>query len=68
MYLHGMPGIFGGIVAIGLVASPEWQMTGIAISVVFAVVAGIVVGFITSKLGRKETPYDDKEEFVIPEQ
>lgn len=66
--LHGMPGVFGGIVAIGLVASPVWQITGIVISVVFAVIAGVGVGFITSKLGRKETPYDDKEEFVIPKQ
>ena len=63
--LHGMPGLFGGIVAIGLVTSPFWQLTGIIISVVFAVIAGIIIGLITSKLGRKETPYDDKEEFDV---
>lgn len=65
--LHGMPGLFGGIAAIGLVASPLWQLTGIIISVILAVIAGIVVGFIASRLGRKETPYDDKEEFDISE-
>ena len=65
--LHGMPGLFGGIVAIGLVASPLWQLTGIIISVILAVIAGIVVGFIASRLGRKETPYDDREEFEVPE-
>jgi ammonium transporter Rh len=65
--LHGMPGLFGGIVAIGLVASPLWQLTGIIISVIFAVVAGLVVGFIASRLGRKEIPYDDEEEFAISE-
>jgi hypothetical protein len=28
---------------------------------------GIIAGLIASRLGRKETPYDDKEEFIIPE-
>lgn len=65
--LHGMPGLFGGIVAIGLVASPLWQLTGIIISVILALIAGLVVGFIASRLGRKEIPYDDKEEFAISE-
>ena len=61
--LHGMPGVFGGLVALGLVEFPLWQLTGTVLSVIFAVIMGIVVGFIASQLGRKETPYDDKEEF-----
>ena len=61
--LHGMPGIFGGLIAMVLVASPLWQLVGILLSVAFAIIMGIVVGFITSKLGRKETPYVDAEEF-----
>jgi ammonium transporter Rh len=65
--LHGIPGVLGGIVAIGLVASPVWQIVGILISVVFAVMTGVIVGFITSKLAKKETLYDDKEEFDIPQ-
>ena len=65
--LHGMPGIIGGIAALGLVASPLWQLTGIIISVIFALIAGIVVGFIASRLGRKELPYDDLEELGAPE-
>jgi len=65
--LHGMPGILGGIIALGLVASPLWQLVGIITSVIFAITMGIVVGFITSKLGRKETPYDDTEEFGTSE-
>lgn len=64
--LHGIPGVFGGIVAIGLVTAPIWQIMGIVISVVFALIAGIVVGLIASMLGRKATPYDDEEEFEIP--
>ena len=65
--LHGMPGVFGGLVALGLVSSPLWQLTGIIISVIFAITMGIVVGFIASRLGRKTTPYDDKEEFELSE-
>jgi len=65
--LHGMPGVFGGIIALGLVASPLWQLMGIIMSVIFAITTGIVVGFIASRLGRKDTPYDDKEEFELSE-
>jgi ammonium transporter Rh len=65
--LHGMTGVFGGLIALGLVASPLWQLTGVLITVIFAIVMGIIVGFVTSRLGRKETPYDDKEEFCVSE-
>ncbi len=61
--LHGMPGVFGGLAALGLVASPKWQLTGTILTVIFATIMGIVVGFIATHLGRKETPYYDKEEF-----
>jgi len=63
--LHGMPGVFGGLVAMTLVALPLWQLTGIVLTVIFALTMGVIVGFIVSKLGRKETPYDDKEEFIL---
>ena len=62
--LHGMPGVFGGLVAMALVASPLWQLTGIIVSVASAVMMGIIVGFIVSRLGRKQTPYEDKDEFL----
>jgi len=61
--LHGMPGVFGGLVAMALVSFPLWQFTGIVLTVVFALIMGIIVGFIVSKLGRKEIPYDDTGEF-----
>jgi ammonium transporter Rh len=61
--LHGMPGVFGGLVAMVFVAVPLWQLAGVVSTVVFAVVMGIIVGFIVSRLGRKESPYEDKEEF-----
>ncbi len=63
--LHGMPGLFGGLVAMALVAFPLWQLAGIGLTVVFAVTAGVVVGFVVSRLGGKETPYEDKDEFVL---
>ena len=61
--LHGMPGVFGGLVAMALVSFPLWQFTGIVLTVVFALIMGITVGFIVSKLGRIEIPYDDTGEF-----
>lgn len=63
--LHGMTGVFGGLAAIGIVAFPLWQTAGVVITVVFAVVMGLIVGFIASRLGKKETPYDDEEEFLL---
>jgi ammonium transporter Rh len=65
--LHGMPGVFGGLVALAFVAAPLWQLTGIGLTLVLAVTTGLAVGFIVSRLGNKETPYDDKEEFILPE-
>src|SRR4030065_2039672 len=63
--LHGMPGIFGGLIALGLVASPMWQIAGVTISVVLALIMGLIVGFIASRLGRKEITYDDKEAVLL---
>jgi ammonium transporter Rh len=63
--LHGMPGVFGGLAALGLVASPTWQLTGTILTVIFATIMGIVVGFMATHLGRKKAPYDDKEEFEV---
>jgi ammonium transporter Rh len=65
--LHGMPGVFGGLVAMTLVAFPLWQLTGIVMTVVIAVTMGVIVGFIVSRIGRKQTPYDDKDEFYNSE-
>jgi ammonium transporter Rh len=65
--LHGMPGVFGGLVALAFVAAPVWQVAGIGIAVILAVASGLAVGFIVSRLCRKETPYNDQEEFILPE-
>ena len=60
-----MPGVFGGLVAMALVAFPLWQLAGIMLTVILAVTMGVAVGFIVSRLGRKQTPYEDKDEFLI---
>ena len=62
--LHGMPGVFGGLLAMTLVVAPLWQLAGIVVTVALGVTMGIIVGFIVSKLGRKQTPYEDKDEFL----
>jgi uncharacterized membrane-anchored protein YhcB (DUF1043 family) len=46
-----------------LMTSPLWQLAGIVLTVSFAVTMGIIVGFIVSRMGTKEEPYDDQEEF-----
>lgn len=65
--LHGMPGIFGGLVALAIVAAPLWQLTGVILTVIFAITMGIITGFVASRLGGKEKPYDDSEEFIVSE-
>ena len=64
--LHGMPGVFGGLVAAALVAAPLWQLTGIFSTVILAITMGVTVGFIVSRFGIKQTPYEDKDEFLNP--
>jgi ammonium transporter Rh len=66
--LHGMPGVFGGLVAMMLVAAPLWQLTCIAVTVGLAVTTGLAVGFVVSRAGRKEAAYDDKDEFMFAEE
>ena len=37
-------------------------------TVASAVMMGIIVGFIVSRLGRKQTPYEDRDEFLIADE
>jgi ammonium transporter Rh len=60
--LHGMTGVFGGIIAAVFVAAPFWQIVGVGFTVIFAILMGVFVGFITSRLG-EEGPKNDAEEF-----
>ena len=65
--LHGLPGLFGGLVALLVVTgiNVKAQLVGIGITVVLALVSGVISGLIISLLGRRKTPYIDSEEFIL---
>jgi ammonium transporter Rh len=66
LHLHGLPGLFGGLVAVIAVNGIDKgaQVTGILITVALAPLSGLVVGKVLSLTGRRESPYSDSEEFV----
>jgi ammonium transporter Rh len=63
--LHGIPGIFGGLVAIVVVDGLDIaaQLKGIGITIAIAVVAGLVSGKIVSLFGKQSEIYNDSAEF-----
>jgi len=63
--LHGLPGIFGGLAAIVVVDNLDtWaQLKGIAITVIIAIVAGLLAGKIISIFGKTDNIYNDGYEF-----
>ena len=67
LHLHGLPGLFGGLVAMLLVdgISLGNQFKGIVITAVLAIIAGLVAGKVLSLIGRRNTPYIDSEEFIV---
>lgn len=67
--LHGLPGIFGGLAAIVVVDGLDIsaQLKGIAITVIIAVVAGLMVGKIISLFGKTKEIYDDCGEILDAE-
>lgn len=63
--LHGMPGLLGGLCGIAVVpAAAKAQIVGIVFTVAFALLAGVVSGFIINATGRKELAYEDCDEFL----
>ncbi len=63
MYLHGLPGLLGGIAAVFVVkGTASTQFAGIGITVVIAVLAGFIAGKLLSIFGRRTVPYLDTEE------
>ena len=64
--LHGMPGLLGGLIAVFVVPSAaKAQISGILFTVVFALICGVIGGFIIKLTGTKKTPYDDSDEFLM---
>jgi ammonium transporter Rh len=67
--LHGMPGIFGGLVAVAIIPGiAKAQLIGIAFTLAIALIGGIIAGFIIRATGTKKTPYEDREEFIETEE
>lgn len=66
--LHGMPGLFGGLVAILLVpTAAKAQLIGILFTVVVALLAGVFSGWVIRLFGTKQVAYEDSEEFLLEE-
>ena len=63
--LHGLPGLFGGLAAIVVVDGLDAgaQIKGILVTVVLAVVAGLLSGKIISLFGSNQEIYNDIAEF-----
>jgi len=63
--LHGMPGLFGGLIAILIVPGiAVAQLTGILFTVILALVAGAIGGYIIKYTGTKVTSYEELEDFA----
>jgi ammonium transporter Rh len=57
--LHGMPGLFGGLVAAVLVPGcAQAQLAGIIVTVALASVAGVVAGYLIRATGSKVEAYE----------
>jgi ammonium transporter Rh len=65
LYLHGLPGILGGIAALFVTTGINVgaQLTGILVTVVIAACSGLLSGKFIAILGRRLVPYVDSEEF-----
>jgi ammonium transporter Rh len=65
--LHGIPGIFGGLVALIVVTGINYtaQLAGIGLTIVIAIVAGLITGKILHFFVHREQPYVDTEEFSV---
>jgi ammonium transporter Rh len=64
--LHGLPGLFGGLIAIPVVTrlSAAAQLTGIVITIVLAIGSGLLTGKVISLFGKRKEAYSDAEEFA----
>lgn len=66
MYLHGLPGLLGGIAAMFVVngLNNQIQFTGILFAAVTAFGCGYISGLILSAFGSRVVAYEDSEEFL----
>jgi len=66
MYLHGIPGLLGGLAALFVVKDIAMgpQLIGIGVTIAIALIAGLVAGKVLAIFGRRTEPYVDAEEFA----
>lgn len=69
LYLHGLPGLLGGVAALATVDGIQAgaQLSGLAVTVLAAGAGGLLAGKLLSLFGRRAVPYTDSEEFEIEE-
>lgn len=69
LYLHGLPGLVGGISALLVVPGINVgaQLSGIALTVFIAAATGLLSGKILLLAGQRDAPYEDAEEFEVEE-
>ena len=65
LYLHGLPGLLGGLTALFVVSGIDFaaQLSAMLVTVVIAAVTGLLSGKVLAVLGRRVAPYVDSEEF-----
>jgi len=65
LYLHGLPGLLGGLTALFVVSGINIvaQLTGMLVTFVLAAVGGLVSGKVIAVMGNRLVPYTDAEEF-----
>ena len=67
LYLHGLPGLLGGVAALFAVAgiNKGAQLKGLLIAAAIALVTGFIAGKLVALLGARKFAYSDGEEFEI---
>lgn len=67
LYLHGLPGLFGGLAATFVIAgiNKRAQVKGVLITAVLATVCGLIAGKVLALTGKRKEPYTDAEELAI---
>ena len=65
--LHGLPGLLGGLVALPIIKGLNmgYQLSGIGISIIIAILSGLITGKILPLFGRKAEAYEDADEFIV---
>ncbi len=65
--LHGMPGLFGGLIALLVVPNiaSSAQLIGIGITLALAMAGGLFVGLLVKITGKEIVAYEDKVDFDV---